>query len=394
MKAARRLYYLGLEPLAARYTKQLCEQWFPDAVKAVSPDTQFISVDGMKVDTEIKVGAVLDATGRGIYSCAQVASLLNWIRSGAVTDDDVIFLQDFWTPGFEAVLYALDLHGVRPKIYSMLHAQSVDEYDFTWDMRRWMRPIELGLAKAHTAIFVGSTVHREQLRAAGFDCPIHVVGLPISVGAVRADMGLVGKRPLEEEERRRNVVFSSRLDREKNPDFMLAVAQEFLRQNPQWTWTVTTSGAQFRSNVPGLVERLQSFEKSEPRFILRAGLTKAQYYEELTGSVCQFNCSLQDYVSWTLLEAAVAGCRLVYPQFRSFPEILPASMLYHAFSQDAAVDHLNRVAAGFGYSDWAGDFDPTTVARLCDHGRILEAQIVCGLKDPTKELNIWHSCFL
>ena len=64
-------------------------------------------------------------------------------------------------------------------IYAMLHAQSVDEYDFTYPMRTWMRGFELGLDKRMTGIFVGSSIHKEQLREAGFESPIHVVSLPI-----------------------------------------------------------------------------------------------------------------------------------------------------------------------------------------------------------------------
>jgi hypothetical protein len=35
------------------------------------------------------------------------------------------------------------------------------------------------LDKRMTGIFVGSTIHRDQLREAGFEAPIHVVSLPL-----------------------------------------------------------------------------------------------------------------------------------------------------------------------------------------------------------------------
>jgi len=379
MKPIRRLFYFGLEPLAARYTKQLCEDWFPKAVAAVSPSTLFVKIEGCQVEAQITVGAVLDATGRGMYACRQVENFMREIRSGSVSNDDAIFLQDFWTPGFEAVPYALHLYGLTGvKIYSMLHAQSVDEYDFTWGMRHWMRPMEVGLSRVHTAVFVGSTIHRDQLRVAGFECPIHVVGLPISVSAVEAQM------PAMLSQRERKVVFTSRLDREKNPRFMLEVARLFLLRYKDWTWCVTTSAADFRSNEPETLKEIVEFAQDEPRFKLLSGLTKEQYYNELATAAIQFNCSLQDYVSWTLLEACIAGCNLVYPHFRSFPEILPAQNMYQAFDMRSVLRLLSEKVQcrclGF-----------RSIAMQCDAGRVLEAEIVCGLRNPDNEVNIWHA---
>ncbi len=88
-------------------------------------------------------------------------------------------MQDYWTPGLDAIWYALDLYGIEVKVYGMLHAQSVDEYDFTYAMKDWMRPYELGLEKRMTGSFVHSSIHKEQLRADGFNAPERVVSLPI-----------------------------------------------------------------------------------------------------------------------------------------------------------------------------------------------------------------------
>lgn len=379
----RKLFYLGLEPLASRYTAQLSNEWFPSSIKHASVRTTFVPIPGKEVDTEIETGVVLDATGRGVFACSQVADLLLRIRTGELNNEDAIFLQDFWTAGFEAVLYALHLHKLTPKIYSTVWAQSVDEYDFTWGMRKWMRPMELGLASAHTAIFVASTVHRDQLRAAGFECPIHVVGLTIDVKAVR-DM-MPERIPLEQ--RRKNVIVSSRMDREKNPIFMMETAQRFLTEHPDWTWTVTTSGKQFRSSIEGLVAELHAFARNQPRFFLKAGLTKKEYYQELATSRIQFNCALQDYVSWTLLEALAAGCSVAYPDFRSFPECVPAVCRYPAFSVQGAVqllDDYTSMDARFA------DYELDATLLRCDMGRRTQARIVCGLLPPDVETNVWH----
>ena len=133
----RNLFYFGLEPLKARYTYQLCKEWMP-ATFAPCEKTgkiKFIDIDGdFDADQEIKVGAVLDAIGRGKYSLSQCQNFLQRIYRDEVKSGDVIFLQDYWTPGLDAIWYALDLYGIDVKVYAMLHAQSVDEYDFTYPM--------------------------------------------------------------------------------------------------------------------------------------------------------------------------------------------------------------------------------------------------------------------
>lgn len=144
----RNFFYLGLEPVKSRYTYQLSNHWMPKAIEPYADHVNFISLNPTDVgNTDIKVGAVLDATGRGRYALRQSEMLLEAIEAGQLQDNDIIFLQDFWTPGLDAVWYALDLYNINVKVYAMLHAQSVDEYDFTYDMRHWMRLYELGLDK-------------------------------------------------------------------------------------------------------------------------------------------------------------------------------------------------------------------------------------------------------
>ena len=75
-----------------------------------------------------------------------------------IKDGDALFLQDYWHPGIESILYALDLYGISVEIYAMLHAQSVDEYDFTYNMKNWMRHYELGLDERLSGIFVGTAL--------------------------------------------------------------------------------------------------------------------------------------------------------------------------------------------------------------------------------------------
>jgi len=371
----RRLFYFGLEPLKARYTYQLCKEWMPATFETYKDQIKFVEVEGeFDPDQEIKVGAVLDAIGRGKYSLTQCQTFLKHIYNGNVRNGDIIFLQDYWTPGLDAIWYALDLYGIDVKVYGMLHAQSVDEYDFTYPMRDWMRPYELGLDKRMTGIFVGSSIHKEQLRAAGFEAPIHVVSLPIHKKATLAKLSQAVY------EKQNTIVYSSRLDKEKNPFFMLKVAEKFLNQKPDFEWHVTTSGKEFRSMLPGVIDAMYALAKRQPRFKLMKGLTKEEYYTELATCRIQFNSSLQDYVSWTVIEATAFGADIVYPNFRSFPEFVDEDRMYKPFDVDSAIDVIHD----------ALDTPKThyDIVDTSDLGRQMEGYIIAN--DYDKELCVWH----
>ena len=372
----KKVFYFGLEPLKARYTYQLSKEWMPATFEPYSDKVEFIDVEGeFDPDQQIKVGAVLDAVGRGKFAMSQCSNFLDMLNNDQVNNGDVIFLQDYWHPGIESILYALDLYGIEVEIYAMLHAQSVDEYDFTYPMRHWMRGFELGLDKRMTGIFVGSTIHKEQLRQAGFEAPIHVVSLPIHKELTEAKL-----KDILPERKPCNVIYSSRLDKEKNPFFMLSVAEQFLKKLPSAEWHVTTSGKEFKSMMPGVIDAMEELAQRQPRFKLLNNLTKEEYYTELASARIQFNCALQDYVSWTVLEATTFGCDLVYPNFRSFPEFIPPDRLYTAFNVNSAVIRLQEVMT---------KTDPAyNITYLSDLGRQIEGYIVANGIDH--EINIWH----
>ena len=375
----RKVFYFGLEPLKARYTYQLSKEWMPDAFQPYVDKKQleFIDVEGdFDPDQQIKIGAVLDAVGRGKFAMSQCSNFLDMLNNDEVSDGDVIFLQDYWHPGIESILYAIDLYGINLDIYAMLHAQSVDEYDFTYPMRKWMRGFELGLDKRMTGIFVGSSIHKEQLRTAGFEAPIHVVSLPFGLTQT------LNKLPDYDSnsERKPFVVYSSRLDKEKNPFFMMEVAQEFLDIHPEWEWHVTTSGKELRSMLPGVIDELRNLAKQEPRFKLLEGITKEEYYTELATCSIQFNSALQDYVSWTVIEATTFGADIVYPEFRSFPEFIDNDRMYKPFDVLSAITVLSDAIVYPRKHEQIGD--------ISDIGRQMEAYIVAN--NFNKEINVWH----
>jgi glycosyltransferase involved in cell wall biosynthesis len=201
-----------------------------------------------------------------------------------------------------------------------------------------MRHSDLAACNMMSHLFVASSCHRDQIIQAGVQTPISVVSLPIDYADVDSIMPKVPKT--------NQIIFCSRMDREKRPLFMLEVAKLFLEDHKDYEWVCTTSAPAFKSyNAGTYLTAVTEFAHQEPRFKMLAGLSKADYYMELAKSKVQFNCSLQDYVSWTCLEACIAGCDLAYPAFRSFPECIPAARLYHVSSTLSALRTIERALA-------------------------------------------------
>jgi hypothetical protein len=343
----------------------------PNAFQKVG--ASYISVDGKYEQGDIGVGMVLDAVGRGIYSMNQCTDLLERIRRGEITSRATIYLQDFWTPGIESVFYACDLYGIKPKFYARCWAQSVDEFDFTYNMRNWMRYYELGLDERLSGIFVGSTINRDELKAAGFKTPIHVTSLPIDYKEIRS------YHP-EDVDKEKMIISSSRLDWEKNPMFMMKVAKQFLNKHKDWKWVFTSSAKELRSNDQFIVDAIKELDRTEERFIVKTDMTKDEYYDLLNRASIQFNSALQDYVSFTILEATTYMCDVVYPRFKSFPECVPSDRLYDPFDVDSALDVLQSAI-----DEPHSHYD---IPKLSSLGCIMDAYIIKNGID--REVNIWN----
>lgn len=381
--------YLPLEPVQSRYTHDLCNEndgWMTSLLRSAF-GKQFVYVNPETPKRpDIKTGAVLDAYTRSAYAMEQCKVVCGLLDDGALKTGDILYLQDFWTPGLEAVLYTAHLCKVELRIYAMVHAQSVDQWDFTYDMRSWMRPIELGYANAMQGLFVASSIHKEQLRLAGVTTPIHVVSLPyneaIASRRYHADSHFTKQKA---------VIYSSRLDKEKDPEFMLKVAKEFLARNQEWEWWVTTSAKEFRSyNNPEFITDMRKFARAIRRFRLFEGLTKQEYIDRLRQATIQFNSSKQDYVSWTLIEALHSECWPVYPCYNSFPECLPASALYTPGSVGGAIGVLHRQSS-YGASPLSVNCY-RRVLEASAEGRRIIASILKSPHNPcAKEANVWEA---
>lgn len=345
------LFYVPLEPYVERYTMQ----WSAPIVgwlerRWIEAGIEYRRVEGTMGDVQrtIKTGCVLDAVGRSLFSFSQIGQLLRLAEEGRITSKDVIYFDDFWTPGMEALPYAFSLMGIKPKMFAFLHAQSVDEFDFTYPMRHWMRHVEKAQGTFLDGIFVcGHTL--KDLVVFGGVAPadkVVVTGHPFCSEEVMERMP--SRHKVIYSERKNQVVFSSRFDAEKNPCFFLEVARRVIEEYPliNARFVICTGAPKLRSNYPKALEDLEWSMSVHPKgIILREGLTKEQYYEILCESKVQMNTADQDFVAITLLEASVAGCFPIYPYFRSFPETLRRNtmFMYERLDVDSAVDKIVNV---------------------------------------------------
>ena len=122
---------MGIEKIESRYTLQLTE-WNRRVFDRRALDVVY--VDGTNIDNSqsISVGQVLDAHGRSYYSMSQMMNLVQMMRNGEVTNEDVIYFEDMFTPGMESLPYILDQvdPAQRPRIFVRCLAQSIDPDDF------------------------------------------------------------------------------------------------------------------------------------------------------------------------------------------------------------------------------------------------------------------------
>lgn len=342
-----KLFYMPLEGYKERYT----HQWSAPRTGWLERRWRDLGINYVRVEGryagpgEIKLGCVVDGIGRSRYCFSQIDMLLSMVTNRMVTNESVIYFDDFWHPGIEALPYAFHLLGIKPKIYCFLHAQSVDCFDFTAPMEQWIRPFEKAIFNMVDGVFVCCPMLRE-LVYDGLQNPfirmpskqggkIHVTGHPFASDEVFERMppwyqNAINHPKLDPLQPRKNqVVWSSRWDEEKNPGFFLNVCLKVWELAPDTKFIICTSAVKLRSNNPHMLEEARAFEHTHRgRFEIREGLSKEEYYAILCESKVQFNCARQDWVAITLLEAIVAGCFPIYGHYRSFPETFLHSATY------------------------------------------------------------------
>ena len=353
----RKLFYMGLESYEARYTLQL-QDWNERVFKRRGIDYQVI--DGQELDNSkaIVTGSVLDAHGRSYYSLSQTMNLVQMMKNGELTNEDVIFYEDMFTPGIECLPYIMDQSPpeYRPKVYLRFLAQTTDPDDFLIreGMFHWMRKYEEMVDHVVDGICVASEEFAAHLRIAGLLAPIYVTGLPFGKEEVRGRISTT--TPLSE--RKKRVAFAARWDDEKQPNFYMDLAEAYYKIDPTVEFSIFCGHPELKSNRQEYVDRALAYEGGRNRlgdanFKVYTGLKKDDYYNMLADSQVLFNCALQDWVSNTVSEADTFGTLTLFPAYRSFPEVFAnnGNHMYVPWSIDDAIHKLQNMFSAIDNND-------------------------------------------
>jgi hypothetical protein len=368
----RKLFYCGLESYESRYTLQLTE-WNRRVFDRRGLDVVYVPGTTIDNTQSISVGQVLDAHGRSFFGMSQMMNLVQMMRNGEVTNEDVIYFEDMFQPGIESLPYILDQvdPGQRPRIFVRCLAQAIDPDDFVhvWGMAKWMGIYEKMVNEFATGVLATNEEMVAHMRIAGWSAPIYnISGLAFGKEEVLERIGGPANiRPFRE--RNIRVVFAARFDQEKQPGFFMDLVDEYHRRFPHMGVEFSIlQGGPLRSNNPDYVTRARMLE-SAGQLKIYENLKKNDYYHILNNSRVLFNCALQDWVSNTVSEADALGCNVLYPAYRSFPETFAndADRLYVPWSLDDVLAKLTPLLqqphANRGLiSDWTDG----TVDRICD----------------------------
>lgn len=337
----RKLFYMGLEPYEGRYTLQL-QDWSTAAFERRG--IQYVVVPGKTIDNTkaISVGQVLDAHGRSYFGMSQMMNLVQMMRSGECTGEDVIFFEDMFQPGMESLPYIMCQipEEQRPTIYLRCLAQAIDPDDFVhvWGMSKWMSLYEQMCNEIPNVNILATNEEMvAHMKIANWSAPIYNIS-GLSFGKDEVLSRVDSTKPWDQRSDR--VVFAARFDQEKQPDFFMDVIEMVKAVRPDVEFAVL-SGGPLRSNNPKYLERANKMVE-QGELTIMADLKKNDYYNVVNDSKIMFNCALQDWVSNTVSEADALGCNVVYPAYRSFPETFgnDASRLYIPWSKENAVEKI------------------------------------------------------
>ena len=367
----RKLYYMGLESYEARYTLQLTE-WNRRVFERRGLDVLYVPGTTIDNTQSISVGQVLDAHGRSYFSMSQMMNLVQLMKNGEVTAEDVIYFEDMFQPGIESLPYIMDQIPAeqRPQVFVRCLAQAIDPDDFVhvWGMAGWMGTYERMVNHFVTGVLATNEEMVAHMRIAGWTAPIYnISGLAFGKAEVLERIGGVSNiKPFAERPRR--VGYAARWDQEKQPGFFMDLIEMYHELTTEPCEFAIYSGGPLRSNNPEYVARARAMEAAGQLKIFD-NISKNEYYYHLNNTRVLFNCALQDWVSNTVSEADTIGCNVLYPAYRSFPETFAndPNRLYIPWSIDDAYHKMqNLLREPHHNMGLISDWNNGTIDRVID----------------------------
>lgn len=300
--AKQTLVHLTLEQYQARYTADL-QSWESQAFSRLF-DVQAITPKAVQTTNQINTGEVLDAIARPLWSMEQMNQLLR-----LAPHVGKVYFSDFYTSGLDALAYSRSDF----KAAAFCWAQTFDQYDFTRALfTNWMRPWEIMAFEIYSRVYVAC----EELKDLIVTALPHVAEKVKVTGLPYNHRHVFGKLRSLPTSREFDVVYAARWDKEKQPGQFLDLIQETNLKAVVCTGSEFLRGTDFEA-----ISRANDMQAKGKLRIL-TNLDRATYFQVLSSSNTIFNCGLQDWISFTLLDALTFGCMPLYPAHRSFPRAL------------------------------------------------------------------------
>ena len=365
-----KIFYMGLEPYEGRYTLQLTE-WTERVYK--KRGIEYVIVPGTTIDDSkaIVTGQVLDAHGRSYFGMSQMMNLVQLMKAGEVTSEDIIFFEDMFQPGMESLPYILHQVGKEhmPTIYLRCLAQAIDPDDFVhvWGMAKWMSLYEAMCNEIPNVNILATNEEMvAHMRIANWKAPIYNIS-GLSFGKEEVQERVPNRKAFND--RKMRVIFGARWDQEKQPGFFMDMIDHW-KENPKLPHVefAICCGGPLRSNNDHYVNRAKIMAQ-DGTLKIYDNLKKNEYYKILADSRVLFNCALQDWTSNTVSEADSLGTNVLFPAYRTFPEVFAndETRMYIPWSGRDAMEKLKvllmKPSPSIGQiSDWTDG----TIDRMID----------------------------
>jgi hypothetical protein len=253
----------------------------------------------------------------------------------------------------------------QPKVFIRCLAQAVDPDDFVhvWGMGKWMSLYEEMCNEFVTGVLASNEEMIANMKVANWKAPLY------NISGLAFDKKEVVQRSSEAptfwESRSNRVVFAARWDQEKQPDFYMDLAEKYADTDVEFA---VLQGGPLRSNNPKYIERANDLV-SKGVLRIYENLKKEEYYHIVNDSKVLFNCALQDWTSNTVSEADALGCNVLFPAYRSFPEIFANchERMYIPWSIEDAANKLDVLLEG-PHKDMGkiSDWTSATIDRYID----------------------------
>jgi len=341
----RKLYYIGLEPNNRDYSLQLTD-WNTSVFHRRGLDYVVVPGESLpQVKTNVN-GTVDDCHARSFYAMSQMMNLARMMKNGEVYFDDILYFEDMFMPGIECLPYIMyQVSGeYRPQIFFRVNNQSFDpdSYSHYTGMNEWMSHYEKMVDTFANGFIASSEEMVASMKSAGYKAPIYnVSGLPFSKEEVlnRVDNDI---KPFND--RHMRVVFAGSWDSEKQPDFYMDFIEEWTKRFGNNVEFVLALCDDLKTNNMDLMERTFKLE-DENKLVVYENLDRTSFYHLLNNTRVLFNCSLQDWTTTSVSEADTLGCNVLFPAYRSFPEVFSNdhTRLYIPWSIEDAITKMHNV---------------------------------------------------